>query len=571
MDKKSIIAIVILAALIIFYWPILQKLGLVEEPAPPPPVDSTAVGAPAPESTATPAAQPTTQAAPTRDNGQVEEAVMSAVEPDTIAADTITVETKNYTIMLSSHGGGPVSLLLKDYTYRDGEPVEMIAAGNPAVPEVVMGNFGSSSLHYTCDRAAGTYDATRDPFEVTYMYTTTTGAVLVRRFTFYPDEHHFGFAVDVSNPSEFGDRRYQLAWNAPLTPTEPDVQSDWQSMQVATMIGGARDALDDFKDDRLDESVDGTVTWTGVRSKYFATALIPLNRSADGAFAHGLKVDSITPDGDMVEEHRLTGGLAMSFSAHNPIADSFTVFVGPLDYMMMSDYDVELEDILDIGTTPYVGWIIKPFAIGVMWLLPKMYDVIPNYGIVIILFALMVKFITMPLSVRQFRSMQAMKDLQPKIEDMKTRYKKDPQKLNQEMMKMYKAHGVNPLSGCLPLLPQMPLFFALFSVFRSTILLRDAPFFWFIDDLSRGATGLTDPYIILVLLMIAAQFISQKLTMPSNQQNKMLGYMMPLFMGFIFYKFAAGLVLYWATFSALSMLDYAIFKKPPKNPEVKTA
>ena len=142
---------------------------------------------------------------------------------------------------------------------------------------------------------------------------------------------------------------------------------------------------------------------------------------------------------------------------------------------------------------------------------------------------------------------------------------KDPAALNKEMMKLYKKHGVNPISGCLPMLPQMPLFFALFSVFRSTILLREAPFFWFIDDLSRGASGFTDPYILLVLVMIGAQFVSQKITMPSTQQNKMIMYIMPFFMGFIFYKFAAGLVLYWTCFSIFSLLDYVIFKRPKAN------
>ncbi|NOY89409.1 MAG: membrane protein insertase YidC, partial [FCB group bacterium] len=227
-----------------------------------------------------------------------------------------------------------------------------------------------------------------------------------------------------------------------------------------------------------------------------------------------------------------------------------------------------LEDILGIGTTPYVGWIIKPFAIAIIWLLPKMYKVVPNYGFVIILFAFLVKIVTLPLSVKSFKSMNAMKALQPKIDELKKKYKKNPQALNTEMMKIYKAHGVNPISGCLPMLPQMPLFFALFSVFRSTILLRDAPFIWFITDLSRGATSFTDPYIILVVIMIIAQFVSQQLTMSTGQQNKALMYVMPLFMGFIFYKFSAGLVLYWACFSIFSLIDYFLFKR--KNVKVQT-
>jgi YidC/Oxa1 family membrane protein insertase len=200
-----------------------------------------------------------------------------------------------------------------------------------------------------------------------------------------------------------------------------------------------------------------------------------------------------------------------------------------------------------------------------------MYSLIGNYGWVIILFALLIKLVTLPLSMKSFKSMQAMKDIQPKIDELRKKHKNNPQALNADMMKLYKTAGVNPFSGCLPLLLQMPLFFALFSVFRSTILLRDAPWFWFINDLSRGATGFTDPYIILVVFMVFFQFVSQKLTMAPNQQNKMLMYLMPLMFAFFFYKLAAGLVLYWAAFSLFSLLDYVIFKRTKKNPDIQTA
>ena len=158
------------------------------------------------------------------------------------------------------------------------------------------------------------------------------------------------------------------------------------------------------------------------------------------------------------------------------------------------------------------------------------------------------------------------------MEELKKKHKKNPKALNAEMMKLYKAHGVNPMSGCLPMLPQMPLFFALFSVFRSTILLRDAPFIWFINDLSRGAASLTDPYIILVVLMVGTQFISQRFTMASTtQQNKMLMYIVPFFMGWLLYKFPAGLVLYWTCFSMFALVDYLLFKRKKKNEQVKMA
>ena len=492
---------------------------------------------------------------------------------DSIKADTVIVQTETYRAVLSSLGGGLVSLQLRQYKYRDGAPIEMLPENLRSTPEAIFGGgtFTTSQVPFTCNLAPGTHHATDRPVEVTYTYAPPTGGRIERRYTFDPERHDFGLSLTVDNPSAFGfERAYTLSWNTPLAPTEPDVKTDYQEFQAVAMMGGSRVTLDDFNDGVMKQTQEGEVAWAGVRSKYFAAVLIPRSRPGEGVSAEGTRKELLLTEGT-VEQRSITAGVAMPFTSISPIADSFTVFVGPLDYMMMSDYGVDLEDMLGIGTTPYVGWIIKPFAIAIMWIMPRLYDVVPNYGIVIILFALLVKLVTLPLSMRSFRSMQAMKDLQPKVEELKQRYKKDPQRMNQEMMKMYKAHGVNPLSGCLPILPQMPLFFALFSVFRSTILLRNAPFVWFIDDLSRGARSLSDPYIILVVLMVLAQFVSQKLTMgTSSQQNKLLGYLMPPLMGFIFYQFAAGLVLYWASFSIMALIDYVIFKRP-KNPEVKTA
>jgi len=482
LDKKSIIIIVILAILVIFYWPILTKLGFIEPPEEPIPSQQgydTAATATARQDTA-----PAVGSYPT-DYRTVPETQLVEQQVDTAIIDTLVVQTGKYQITLSTFGGGPVSIQLKDYTYRDGRQIEMLPNLVQVTPEVRFGGgtFTTSREHFTCNLRSGEYDATRQPVEVVYTYSPETGGTIERRFVFYPDRHSFDFSLKVDDPVRFGfEREYQLVWNTALEPTEPNLSEDWGAMQAATMMGGSRETLDDFNDNVLRQSLDGSVTWAGVRSKYFAAVLIPRNRNAEGVFANGLEDDISTPDG-MLLQRRITAGVDMVFAAVSPIADSFTVFVGPLDYMMMAEYDVGLEDMLDIGTMPYVGWIIKPFAIGIMWILPKLYSAIPNYGIVIILFALMVKIITLPLSMKSFKSMQAMKELQPKIEEIKKRHKKDPQKVNQETMKMYKAHGVNPLSGCLPMLPQMPLFFALFSVFRSTILLRDAPFFWFINDL----------------------------------------------------------------------------------------
>ena len=569
MDKKTIIIVIILGAALLLYWPALRHLGLVKDSPPPTDTlaDTTAQAVTHPDSghqppATSPAETPTSQLA----------SQPPVVQPDTVKADTVVVVTPYLRVTMSSFGGGPVSIQLQKYTYRDGRPIEMLPQSEQVTPEMTFagGTFSTSNVPFTCNLAPGEYDATKQPLEVVYTYAPESGGHLERKFVFYPERHRYDVSLHVDDPAAFGfERYYRLVWNTPLEPTEPNIKDDYHLMEAVAMMGGSTDVLNDFNDDVLKESHEGDVTWAGVRSKYFAAVFIPRSRHAEGVFADGMRNEIKLPEGD-VKETRITAGLTMPFAVYSPIVDSFTVFVGPLDYMMMAEYGVELEDILGIGTTPYVGWIIKPFAIAIMWIMPKIYSVLPNYGIVIILFAFMVKLVTLPLSMRSFKSMQAMKEIQPKVEDLKKRYAKDPQKMNAEMMKMYKEHGVNPMSGCLWVIPQMPLFFALFSVFRSTIMLRDAPFVWFITDLSRGAQSFTDPYIVLVLLMIGAQFISGKLTMGTGQQNKIFAYLMPFMMGFIFYQFAAGLVLYWTAFSLLSLLDWALFKRN-KNPQVKTA
>ncbi len=578
MDKKTLPIIVALGLIIIFYYPILEFLGIYKAPEPKP---STEQVAQAPDTTApnavTSAQTPDTAekiTAPPNTKPIPAQTAQQTQPADTVKADSLTIETKKYTIIMSSRGGGPVSMKLKEYDYRNDGPIEMIPYPTAATPDARFAGetFSSSKVAYSSSLRPGEYDATRDTLRVDYTYTGPAGGAIIKKYIFYPDSYHYDLVLEVDSTSALGfERRYTLMWNTPLGVTEPVAANDYKSMQAVTMQGGSRDALDDFKDDVLNESVDGATSWVGLRSHFFATALIPRNREGDAAVASGRKQTVATPDGK-VEERDITAGIVMPFAGVQQFADSFTVYVGPMDYLGMKKYNVDLEAILDIGTMPFFGVILKPFAIAVMWLLPIIHDVIPNYGLVIILFAVLVKLITLPLSMKQFKSMQGMKDIAPKLEELKKKHKKDPQALQRETMKLYKAHGVNPMSGCLVMLPQMPLMIAMFRVFQATILLRNEPFFWFINDLSRGASGIMDPYIILVLFMVGTQLLSSILTMGGNQQQKAMVYVFPIVIGFMLYSLPSGLILYWTVFSLLSLVDWFLFKRNKiKNPEIQTA
>jgi YidC/Oxa1 family membrane protein insertase len=569
MDKKTIILLVVLGALVLAYWPLMEWLGFYK-PAPPQSkavqpdsttqVDTTKVTPPQP-----------VPVVPAGDAAVLSSPIVATV--DSLPPDTVTITTGKYVVTLSSLGGGPVSIKLREYRYRDHTPIEMLPETREAVPSATFagGTFSTAQQKFQCSLRPGAYDATSSPLEITYTLPTASGGAIMRTFRFSPAAYDYQFIQKLVQPQKMGfERQYNLIWNNPLGVTEEHPATDHDAMEAVAMMSGSREKLADFQDNKLNQTLTGTTTWAGVRAKYFAAILIPRGESeANAVFANGTLRAVASPKGKYTEK-KITVGLDMSLSPAAEATDSFTVFVGPLDYTLMAEYGIGLEDMLDIGTS-FIGWIIKPFALAVIWLLPRMYQVIPNYGFVIIVFAAIVKLITLPLSLKSFKSMNAMKELQPKLEELKKKHKNNPQELNSATMKLYKEHGVNPFSGCLPVLLQMPLFFALFSVFRSTILLREAPWFWFFTDLSRGASSLTDPYMILVVAMVGFQFLSQRLTMASNQQNKMLMYMMPLIMGFFFYSVAAGLVLYWTCFSAFSMVDWYIFRRrQPKNPQVMT-
>jgi YidC/Oxa1 family membrane protein insertase len=204
--------------------------------------------------------------------------------------------------------------------------------------------------------------------------------------------------------------------------------------------------------------------------------------------------------------------------------------------------------------------LIRPISRGVLAALVAMHKYIPNYGVVLIIFSILVKIIVYPLTRKSYQSMRQMSTVQPKLKALKEKYAKDPQKLNKATMALYKEEGVNPMGGCLPMLIQMPLLFALFQVFRSTIELRGAPFMLWITDLSAPDTLFEIggfPINILPLLMGISMLLQQRMTPTTGQagQQKQMMYFMNIFFIFIFYKFPSGLNLYYTLFNVLTILQ----------------
>jgi YidC/Oxa1 family membrane protein insertase len=311
-----------------------------------------------------------------------------------------------------------------------------------------------------------------------------------------------------------------------------------------------------------DKSVPGICSWTAIRTKYFLAALIPRNVQTSGVTfgGRGIKINNII-------ERRYTTSLNIVKNEQSK-ADSFRVYLGPLDNTILADYNIGLNRLVLNH-----GWWERTFrviSLPIVAILKFLFTYIPNYGIVIIIFSILVKLLLNPLTKKSYRSMKEMSKLQPLLLELKEKYKGDPQRYQRETMKLYKEHGVNPLGGCWPVLLQLPFLTALFTVFRSTIQLRGASFIpgW-ISDLSQPDTIFHLPFSlpmygnqfnVLPVLMTGSMIVQSKMTMQDPKQKAMV-YIMPIFMLLLFNQFPSGLNLYYTLFNVLSIIQQKFIDK----------
>jgi len=337
--------------------------------------------------------------------------------------------------------------------------------------------------------------------------------------------------------------RYRLSWLGGMAITEKNVRDDVHAMQVRTYMGGEIEKYDLKKGKTLHPpSVVGALDWVCLRNKYFAIAMIPASERE-----YTFSVSGSPWDGASRKSYDvfLEGAIGEDYE------EGMTVYLGPQSYADIASLGVGLEHAMDLGWR----WI-RPIGKVILTVLTSMHRVISNYGIVIILFSIMIKIVVYPLTHSSYKSTTKMQELQPLISELREKYKGDAQRLNKETMKLYKQHGANPVGGCLPMLLQMPILFALFTVFRNTIEFRQAGFIsgW-IEDLSQP-----DPYYILPVLMGLTMFVQQKMTMKDPKQAAMV-YIMPIMMVFFFIRFSSGLVLYYTLFNVLSSIQQWLMKR----------
>lgn len=474
-------------------------------------------------------------------------AKLPAVAPTALQRD-VTVETDLFTAVFTSRGGGLKSLVLKKYRENNSSTSNPVVLGSDADPAVLNFTTRAAGFNLT-DSAPYSTEATSlklakgESSQLVFNHQSGQGFTVRKTYTFTGDSYGFKLDTQVFNNSA-----------APLVgaiqqimtyPGEPKVKDNRFDTAGAYLFADNSLHTDKLKDvASASKKYDKNVLWAGFADKYFLTALLSDKNSVASV---ELKKN---PSGFMESiasspQFTITPGQAATISQR--------LFVGPKDIDILKAQGNALEQSLDLG---WFTILAKPL----LYTLKFFYRYVGNYGMAIIIITVILKALFFPLTHKSYKSMKDMQKIQPMMAALKEKYKDDRDAMNKAVMELYRDHKVNPLGGCLPMIVQIPVFFALYKALMFSIELRHAPFYFWITDLS-GPDNLFGqllglPFVIgpLPIVMGATMFIQQKMT-PSNMdplQAKMM-LALPLVFTVMFLSFPSGLVLYWLVNNVLTI------------------
>ena len=481
---------------------------------------------------------------------------------------TISVSTPLYNIAISEQGAAVKSFELKNFkaTNKKGSPLkqlvpEQLISGTlffelegQSIPELKNAVY-TAKIDTT---ATSVFDGEKT---IEFTFGTPQGIVVKKIFTFKADSYMIDCDIVFQNGSAMPLNDSLVISTPGFFNEETKKRSRFAFEGPVVLIADEYTAIkpDDIEDQN---TYHGEIDWSGYSERYFMTAVMPKKKddgSVNDAILKLSYINDMVTNDYIQKMDRLDPGKQSSYS--------FIFYMGPKSQKVLGQYDNSLKKAINFG---FFNIIAKPLLIT----MNIIYGVIPNYGIAIILLTILIKLIFWPLGTKSYKSMNKMKKVQPLMMEIREKFKNDKQKMNQETMALYKTYKVNPASGCLPLLVQMPIFFALYRMLYQAIELRHAPFIGWISDLSApdrlfefnfAIPMMQTPYGIpmLTLLMGASFLLQQKMTPTAGDpmQAKMM-MLMPIFMTVLFINFPAGLVLYMFVNNLISMgQQYYIQKK----------
>ncbi len=579
MDRRTIFALVLSLVVFAAFTALQAKYAPKPVPKRPAPA-ATAAG----DSAAPSAVAPAPPAA----------AAVPSLAPDTAAAAApaiperrTVVETPLYRAEFSNRGARLVGFELKRYSSAYGagnfhaqpsrrpRPGAEVAAGDrvhlDGGPTFAL-DFGSGasqrSLANTMFAAAESTDATGAVRVLTFTGRDAAGIAIRQTWRVRPDSYMLDLEVETSGiPANSDVRDYSLVTRSWPLLTESDPNTDMQGLRAVSLVG--KDLHRDHASGlvgRNPKVFEGVAHWAGVQSRYFLALVGTPNADGKAAVASAASIElpadrlAMMPAGTKPTVPAAIGALVMPLPASGAGTHRFVTYIGPADHFALAKESgpLEMERSVDLGWR----WIV-PFSKLLLQIMRAIDSVVRNYGLTILLLATLVRLLLHPMNMAGMRSMRAMQKLQPEIERIRKKYEGDPQALNAATMALYRENKVNPMGGCLPMLLQMPLFFALYAVINNAIDLRQAPFVSWIHDLSSPdlvamlgpLPGIGHfPVRLLPLLMAATGLLSQFLT-PTDPKQAPMMYMMNIFMVFIFYNLPSGLVFYWTVMNLLTAVQ----------------
>ena len=485
----------------------------------------------------------------------------------TAEEDTVWVTSPLYRLGFSTLGGRLVSAeLLKYQSFAPGdttEPVELVPPGSAFLRHRLVSPSGDTvSLDdwelRPSEQAIVVYQG--QGTKALRFEGSRGGARVTLDYTFDPERYRFGVRGQVGGLGSSG-ANLLIGLGDGLRSAEKDSLDDHRHLAVVTKAD--KTERTDFS--KLDpgerQLFDGPFEWVGVKSKYFFTAVLALE---DGQARFG---GAIAVGGPRSGKTATRANVTVTMPVPAAGGFQYQVYTGPLEYRHLSAIGHGLDD-----ANPYGGFlrpIIQPVSVFVVNILLWMHEKLDlAYGWVLILFGVIIRIILWPLNQKAMESGIRMQAVAPLIKETQDKYKTEPEKLQREMLRIYREHKVNPFGGCLPMLLPLPVLFALFFVFANTIEFRGVPFLW-LPDLSRP-----DPFYIIPLIMGVSMFTLSKvgqIGVPPNPQTKMMLYMMPIIMTVLFLNFASGLNLYYAAQNIFSIpQQYLIAKKRLRQAPVVT-
>ncbi len=492
------------------------------------------------------------------------------------AEKILVIKTDLYTAEITTKGGLIRKWELEKYKTWNQLPVQLVDFDHGGDWSILFTStdgklINTRTLYFSAEfpRWKTVTLSNEDTFAVDLTLPVAEGKRLVKRLRFTNERYDVQTDIRFVNMQDvISNFEYQVTWEHGLRYAEENSVDESSVAMAYAFSGGEKTEIDaSHTEEVAKREISGAASWVASTTKYFAVALLPEEGKSEGAYLEGIR--ETRPNGGVKEVYGVA--LTMPFKGGRDETARFTLYLGPLDYRVIKSYDRKLDQIMSLGA----AWVIRPIAEYLLLpLFQFLHLFIPNYGVVIIVFSIIIKLGLHPLTKTSMKSMRRMQALQPMMTELREKHKDDPQKMNQAVMNLYKEYGVNPAAGCLPLLLQMPILFALWSMLRSAIGLRQASFVGWIQDLSIPDTIVKLPLTLpllgisqisgLALAMAITTFLQQKMATTDPRQKAMV-YVMPIFLFVIFNNLPSGLNLYYFVFNVLSIGQQMWMNKQHKD------